>query len=233
MASSGSTPCLPVVAFYLAVLEPVLSIETPGAIEEDVTLAEALSVAAMLVRLLKDVGRPLLTDDWVRSQFARLLYQETLVGEGEDLASILLDTAGELGDWLVRISPDVMRGENNICLCGLLGLPGAVAIARFCDRVDYLAGMFSNGRKYLERLAYDINLRAWGERPGKLVLHFVEFYEAALPGNRNFGGYAGASSGVVRTGVGSISGTAGAASPVRRTARSKSRASGKANCSPR
>jgi hypothetical protein len=177
MAGSGSSRSLPVLAFYIAVLEPALGFETLNVLQADATLVEALSVAAMLVRLLKDVGAPLLTSDWVRTQFARLLDQKTVARNGKDLASILREEAGEFGDWPARISPDVMRRENNVCLSGLLNLSPDVAIPRLCDRMDYLAGMFSNGRKYLDRLAQDITVQVWCDCPSKLLRRFVEFYE--------------------------------------------------------
>jgi hypothetical protein len=94
-----------------------------------------------------------------------------------DLASILRNEDGEWGDWLARISPDVMCGDSNICLSGLLNLPPSVAIPRFCDRITYLAGMYTNGRKYLDRLTQDITVQVWSEGPAKLVLRFVEFHE--------------------------------------------------------
>ena len=166
-----------VLAFYIAVLEPVLGYETLQSIEADAAFLEALSVAALMVRLLRDVGTPLLTNDWVRTQFARLLDQKKVAREGESLASILLEASEELGDWSMRISPDVVRGDGNTCLSGLLNLSPAVAIPRFCDRMDYLAGMFSNGRKYLNRLAQDVTVQVWSEGPSKLVLRFVEFHE--------------------------------------------------------
>jgi hypothetical protein len=102
--------------------------------------------------------------------------------EGETLASILMEESGELGDWLTRICPDIPSGESNVCLAGLRNLSPAVAIPRFCDRIDYLAGMFANGRRYLDRLAQDFTLQVWSQGPSRIVLRFVEFHERTHAG---------------------------------------------------
>ena len=182
MAGAESSRSVPVLAFFVAMLEPVLRFETLTALTSDTAFAEALNVAAMLVRLLKDMGTPLLTNDWVRSQFARLLDQKTVDRDGADLASVLNEEAGPWGDWTARLASDVTRGETNICLTGLLNLPLPVGIPRLCDRIDYLAGIFANARKYLERLAQDVTVQVWSAVPATLILRFVEFYERLYAG---------------------------------------------------
>jgi hypothetical protein len=177
MASADSSRSLPVLAFYVAVLEPVLQFETLEALPVDATFSEALNVAAMLARLLKDVGTPLLVNDWMRPQFARLLDQQTVGRGGADLAAVLREEAGKWGEWAARLTPDAERVDANICLSGLLHLPLAVAIPRLCDRIEYLAGVFANGRRYLERLSQDITVQVWSEGPATLILRFVDFHE--------------------------------------------------------
>jgi len=186
-AGADSSRALPAIAFYAALLEPVLRFETLRALPSDAAFAEALHVASMLVRLLKDAGTPLLTNDWVRLQLSLLLDQKTVGREGDDLAAVLTEESGACGDWLARIGPDAARGETNICLSGLLHLPPSVAIPRLCDRIDYLAGIFSSGRKYLERLAQDITIQVWSDGPGKLILRYLEFHELMCAGTADTG----------------------------------------------
>ena len=171
-----------VLGYYAAILEGALRPETLSGLADDTTFQEALETASQMIRLLNEIGTPLLTSDWARSQFARLLDQKTVTCEG-DLASVLLAGRGQLGDWGARICQDIDRGGRNLCLTGLLHLRSTVAIPRICDRIDFLAGAYANHRRYLDRLAQDITVQVWNEGLRKIIIGFVEFYERTLAGS--------------------------------------------------
>jgi len=186
LAADGSAPAsrrlMAVLTFYVATIEPLLRFETLAELPSEGAFAEAVSVAAMMVRLLKEVGTPLLTNDWVRGQFSRVLDRKTAGQSAGDLGSVLYAEAENFATWLARIVPDVKRPEGNVCLHGLRELPLQVSIPRFCDRLDYLAGMFANSRRYLDRLCRDVTLQLASEVPAKLIMRFVEFHERIYAG---------------------------------------------------
>lgn len=171
----------PTVGYYVSVLAEILC---PNdyyiSIIEDGTLAEALYTAAMLVRLLNDIGTGLLEQS--HEQRALLLHnlEKTYQKNPDTLNSIglllLSDFDGQA--LLTRIHKDLFHGEFNVCLHNVRHRQSVSdAIRAFGDNLAYYAELYRQQYARFEALLATICERMQEDTISRLLERFVYFHE--------------------------------------------------------
>jgi hypothetical protein len=106
---------MPVLAYYIGALEKTLwRHEAFPAIVQDGTLSEALLSVALLVRLLNDLGTPLITQtnsQRVRFMDALTSLYNVLYASQRPFSAMLLDAEADFPDLLFRIAKDLRSGQ--------------------------------------------------------------------------------------------------------------------------
>jgi hypothetical protein len=182
LATVGSHAILvaPTLAYYTGVLGEVLNPDPAFAASVvNGTLPEALYDAALLVRLLNDVGPGLLlgTPD---ERLAALRGLERALAERPghhgDLRTLLLD--GALASTvLTRLRKDLEHHEFNIALYGLRGITSvAQALEALCSVLDYLATLHALHADRLSAALSALEARLRDPRPLQLISRFVRFH---------------------------------------------------------
>lgn len=198
-SSTDSILVIPTLAYFICVLKEIITPDAAIADSfSDGTLSEALYTAALLVRLLNDIGTPLLASAETRAQLLSALRTpepDTDAGAPKERAfgQLLRRLSGQAGGWLTRLNKDLVHGECNICLFGLTKRPAARALPGFAPRLEFLAGLYAQSKQYLALLTLEVNRRLQDDRPMQLVNRFVQFHEFlyAQPYTESCGEYSG------------------------------------------
>jgi hypothetical protein len=181
---------VPTLSYYVGVLTEVLNPHPQTySIVSDGTLHEAVSTAALMVRLLNDVGLPLTLSSYERESLINGLWHhhqkypeatssitQLLINAAEDKAFQKLFNDEAL---LTRFQKDASAGEFNICLHnlaytnsiedGLTALDGNIA---------YFAHLYQQSQERLQTVLAQINAQMGSPIIGTLIWRFVQFYAA-------------------------------------------------------
>ena len=170
---------VPTLAYYIAALAE--RIRPRSALPElivDGTLAHTLDDAALIVRLLNDLGTTLLMQGSTeRAAFLETLhryYRADPVGQ-PTIADVLMHVAPHTAA-LTRLEKDIMFGEFNLGLHGVLDCTVPEAVAILGDHMDWLAHLFT---ETAARLADNLKLIGARLRDGlisELIGRFVHFH---------------------------------------------------------
>jgi hypothetical protein len=136
------------------------------------TLVEAAFNAAVLVRLLNDLGSPMLIDHEQRAQFLSELVRSSRTATGS-LPQLLKACLPRFGPLLARLHKDATHGEFNLGLYRLETLPASAALWPFRARLEHLARLYECHRANLSAL-----LAALPASVSRLISRFVQFHEA-------------------------------------------------------
>lgn len=171
---------VPTLGYYVGIFAEVMHpMKNFRYIVEDGTLADALYNAALLVRLLNDLGTVLLkqTDD--RTAFLQSLHAKCAVSGCRDqsFAHLLINSLNEFGPMVTRLYKDVALGEYNVCLHDITALPADRALPSFGQRLDYLALLYSQRYAYFTQLLKQMTDVLGDARVSGLIEHFVRFHE--------------------------------------------------------
>lgn len=170
----------PVLAYHIGLLpESACPAASLGAAVEDGSIAEVLFGAAFLVRLLNDLGTPLLTGADDRRALFSMLRDEAArqAGACRPLRELLLDCVGRFGAQLTRLNKDISHGELNIALSGVGDRPARESLPGFERRVEHLAMRYTEVRRYFVELSDDVAARLGDGRAVELARRFVHFHE--------------------------------------------------------
>jgi hypothetical protein len=170
----------PTLTYYVGVLNeissPIIGIEE---VVNDGLLESAVYKAAMLVRLLNDMGGMVMASDADRKEVMDLLYNTYRQDEqaNSTFRHLLLNVASQL-DMMGRIHKDVVHGEFNICLNNLAGIASVpAALANFEDNLTYFSQVYAQGYKDLVEILVTIARRLDDPRASTLILRFVQFHQ--------------------------------------------------------
>lgn len=178
-ASTDAILVVPTLAYAICGLKEVVQPDAalPQSLRGGV-LGEALFTAALLVRLLNDLGTPLLSDAATRRQ---LLEGLRLLSAGEAGAAPLGDLVRQqcrrYDAALTRLNKDLVHGECNLGLFGLTEAPATQALGTLGGRLEQLARLYAQSKQYLAELAAEVTSRLGDPRPMQLVQRFVGFHE--------------------------------------------------------
>jgi hypothetical protein len=172
---------VPTIGYYLTILahkvRPLAGFEILVA---DGTLGTALYDSALLVRLLNDLGTPLL--NMSRPERQRLITDLGQCWQTEFTpAHSLLDVLAKFTETcqeLNRIRKDTLFGEYNLALdlVSTTALP-TVVLEDFANNLDYYSELYQRHRQRLATMTTRINNHLQDDLISKVILNFVQFHE--------------------------------------------------------
>ncbi len=171
----------PTVGYYTSVLGEILSPnDAYRTIIEDGTLAEALYTAALLVRLLNDLGTALLRQsDEHREQLVDALWANYLKNSDTlNSISLLLLSDVDMPERFTRIHKDLFHGEFNVALHTvrhIVSVPDAIRV--FGENLAYFSHLYTKEYARLEELLAIIATRLRDQTISTLIGRFVYFHE--------------------------------------------------------
>jgi hypothetical protein len=176
-----SVSVVPTLAYFMAMLAELNG--EPGSFGRVLAnglLAQALRNAALIVRLLNDVGTSLLNHgDEERSALVEEL--RSLGSSGDPaglLITLLRDRAQHHKLLLSRINKDIICGEFNVCLDGIDAAPSfgdALALLKY--RLAYFADLYRTHMSMLKAQLASLTEQTEDARMSALALRFVDFHE--------------------------------------------------------
>jgi hypothetical protein len=179
--SAYSILLVPTLAYYLEGVAEVMNLrDRIGRIIEDESLAQALYLTALLVRLLNDFGTHLLfqsPDD--RQALVGRLYNLAQRGSAsQTLNEILLRAAREDRILLTRLKKDIQYGEVNLGLWNLAKVqPVSDAITLFAQRLEYFSQQYTFRFAQLNTLLAHMSDRLGDETFSNIIHRCVRFHE--------------------------------------------------------
>lgn len=192
LANIGTRSILvvPTLAYYIGVLTEVIKPqEDLSSIISDGTLSDAFSTAALLVRLLGDMGLPLTLPSQDRIALIDALWQQHQMqpDQTSTIAKLLVNSAedphfaarfnGEA--LLTRFHKDVEAGEFNVCLDNLAYTESiAEGLEMLEGNLTYFSQVYHHSYKHLKDVLAVISGRMKTPTVSTLVMRFVQFYTA-------------------------------------------------------
>ncbi|MCJ0873240.1 hypothetical protein [Streptomyces sp. AP-93] len=167
------------IAYYTGLInEVVRPLPAYAHVLDDGSVQRLLTDAALLVRLVNDVGTRLLEQaPQDRRQLVARLRAAAVASPAGDLAQVLWQAQAAEGALLTRLKKDVGFGEFNVCLDGIRHLPGQEGLAHFEDRLDRVTTLYRRTVDSLTRGAAELRARTGSPLVGAPALCFVRFHQ--------------------------------------------------------
>lgn len=164
-----------------------------SAVIDDGSLQEALSTAAVIIRLLNDIGQPLTLSEVERGVWIGQMdrhYHNVMGGDGS-MAELIVSAASEI-DSLTRLHKDTRHGEFNICLHNLAFVESVdEGLALLDSNLAYYSALYHEAQGHLRQVLGHIEARMRSPLVSDLIGRFVRFHEKiyANPYNSPAGEY--------------------------------------------
>ncbi|MCC6615995.1 MAG: hypothetical protein IT320_21170 [Anaerolineae bacterium] len=171
---------LPVVAYYLEGVASAIGVrEELTRVTQNGVLYKSLYHAALLIRLLNDLGSGLIKQEQEdRKLMLREMYAHSREMGADTLTGFLRNISDQYGSRLTRIAKDVKHGEFNVALYNLRhSAPFDYSFGSFGDRLGYFSQLYR--QKYARMQQYlDIMAQQLGDDTlSNLVERSVLFHE--------------------------------------------------------
>jgi hypothetical protein len=173
---------VPTIAYYAEGLAAATQIQDRfQGVVDDGSLAEALYLTALLVRLLNDFGTQLLfqsVDE--RWELIDVLheYVNARTSSPQTLNEVLLRAASEQGNLFTRLKKDIQHGEVNLGLWYLSNVtPIEDAIMLFAHRLEYFSQQYTYRFEQLKTLLESITDQLGDETLSNVIHRCVRFHE--------------------------------------------------------
>ena len=172
---------VPVVGYFITALCNGVRGQSLVPVLENGLLAQSLYDAAVLIRLLNDVGTMLIRPSFEErgTLIDRLKFYERQVNGCQQLTlTQFLVAASDQFSWLTRMHKDALFGEFNICLDhlrGIVSLPTALVEMR--DALDLLAAYYERHQRRLELSLTLMTEYLEDDTASQLILRFLRFHE--------------------------------------------------------
>ncbi|MBZ0282047.1 MAG: hypothetical protein K8L97_15010 [Anaerolineae bacterium] len=177
--STNTIMVVPTLAYYIGVIvEKVHPIPTYHQVLEDGSLLRVLEDAALLVRLLNDMGTLLLE----QSSNDRLGFIQSLhaLNQSQSFSSfeqLMLEATGRQGVLLTRLRKDVKFGEFNVGLHSVRQIENvSEAIEVFAEQLNLITNVYRERMHRLHEGVEDLNRRLDSNLAGDLSMRFVQFH---------------------------------------------------------
>jgi hypothetical protein len=181
---------VPTLAYYVGVLTEVLNPQPElWPLISDGTLADALSTAALLVRLMGDIGKPLTFSAPNQTALINALWEQhkSYPEATSSIAQLLTYSAedkafaAQFNNELIltRFHKDLVAGEFNVCLDNL-AYTGSLAegLDTLEANLAYFSQVYYQGYKHLKEVLAVVNSRMKTTTVSTLIMRFVQFYTA-------------------------------------------------------
>jgi hypothetical protein len=170
----------PTLTYYVGLLNEIVSpVSGFDRVVKDGILEMAVYKAAMLVRLLNDMGGMVMASEAERKAVLDLLYTTYKQDKqaNSSILKLLRNVAGQ-SDIMGRINKDVVHGEFNISLNNLAGIASVpTALEAFEDNLNYYARVYAQQYSELVNILLAIAHRLDDPRASSLILRFVQFHQ--------------------------------------------------------
>ena len=188
---------VPTLAYYIGMLVEIIQpVENFLSVVEKGSLVEALNKAALLVRLVNDLG--MLVTQTKDERAALIDKLQVMYHKGghsiTTISELLLKAVEEVGPVLARIHKDTLLREFNLCL-GDVELVNALSVDEalivFEQRLDYFSQLYTESRAHMMTLLDAMSDVLDNNGPSSLISRFVIFHEKlyAYPYNQPAGEY--------------------------------------------
>ncbi|MBE0691206.1 MAG: hypothetical protein IH587_13895 [Anaerolineae bacterium] len=171
---------MPVVAYYLEGVASTIGLRDKlPSIVQDGSLFKALYHAALLIRLLNDLGTGVVkqeSDD--RMMMLQDLYSHSRDMRSDTLTGFLRDVSDQYGARLTRIAKDVKYGEFNIALYNLRnGAPFDYSFGVFGERLEYFSLLYRQKYARMQQHLDIMAQRLGDDTLSNLIERSVIFHE--------------------------------------------------------
>lgn len=181
-----------VLAYYSAAIADAMAVELQPVLDDGL-LTRVFENSAILIRLLNDMGTPLLKDAEARRENFALLREKHQTQNFDDVFTLIRLVADE-NTALTRLQKDIEFGEFNIALHHVPPLQHDIdaALDHLEERVATCAGVYATRSVQLQADMAELAQRTGTTAFGEIALRFVTFHEIlyANPYNKNDGEYA-------------------------------------------
>jgi hypothetical protein len=169
---------IPVLSFYISVLmEALYPNDRLILAVQNAKLAKALYDAALLVRLLNDIGTQLLVNEEARRASLEVLRSKAQKTASASIYDLLLDTSDKF-NFLTRIRKDICYGEFNISLRNIQEADGRTEAIELLDTsLTHFAHVYAKVRKRMMISLDEIAQLMQDDTASKLITKFVKFHE--------------------------------------------------------
>lgn len=177
--STNTIMVVPTLAYYAGVLaEKVQPLRPYPLLLGDGTALRAFEDAALLVRLLNDMGTLLLEHDPAeRRTFIRSLHKLNKLERFPTFDQLMLAVTGAQGILLTRIRKDVQFGEFNTAMYPVRAMSDVTfAIDLFAEQLEKLALVYQQRLARLTQTCAEMTQRLNSPLVSDLVLRFVHFH---------------------------------------------------------
>jgi hypothetical protein len=180
VSSAHSTMAIPIIGYYIQAMITTLGLDEPFAsIVEEGTLHEALYSLSVLIRLLNDVGTPLIvqTPEERKEFIVQLQHREMLNRTGR-MSEFLNQVSDEHETLLTRIIKDLRHNEANLLLHEIDDHATLKdSIAHFGNQLEYCSALYQDHTRQLKQLMGVINQQMGDDRVSNLLWRCVKFNE--------------------------------------------------------
>jgi|GEM_PF-923645 len=179
--STDTILVIPVLTYYIAVLAEALE-PNPMLIQvlQNGVLCQALEDAALMVRLLNDIGTNLVaTDEFHRGMLDDLYAEVSLsVSKPTPTFSHILNRYSETAEFMTRIRKDLTYSEFNVSLHNLMAAPCTpISLLLFADNLLYFKQQYKLRQSRLKDNLKIIARTMGNEVNSGLIHKFVYFHE--------------------------------------------------------
>jgi len=177
--STNTIMVVPTLAYYIGVIaEKVHPIPAYREVLEDGSLLTVLEDAALLVRLLNDMGTLLLEQSPSdRTAFIQSLHTLKQSQAFESFEHLMLEATGRQGVLLTRMRKDVKFGEFNVCLHSVRQTKTVgEGLLNFADQLDYITKVYMERMQRLHEGVETLHRRLGSNLVGDVAMRFVQFH---------------------------------------------------------
>lgn len=171
---------IPVLTYYISVLTEVLQPNRGlGTLIENGTLQKALEDAALMVRLLNDLGTGLVVTNQYHSTLLNDLYAKLPPSADPEttFADMLMEHSKQV-QLMTRIRKDISFAEYNVSLHSLMtSPPTTTSLLLFGSNLVYYQDQYRQARERLNANLYTISQTLKTEHVSHLIYQFVSFHE--------------------------------------------------------
>lgn len=173
---------MPSLAFCIGALDNIISHPSLHKAIENGSLIDNLYTAALLVRLLNDIGTNFLNIGAKDLQKLYLHFNEML--RHKEYNSIFeflnnVSSANEFYNLMPRIRKDIQLGEFNICLDHLnISEDNVIALKEFFTRIKFFSMLYKKRKKFPNKISTLITNNFADKKINQIIVNFVKFHQA-------------------------------------------------------
>lgn len=177
--SADAILVVPILAYYLGVLCEIINVQTTFyVVVDDGSLKSALYHAALLVRLLNDMGALVVCSTEECEGLVKSLSECAIDTGFTTLNELIVGIGDRFGAIWTRIQKDAQFGEFNLVLNGLGCLvPNSKTFSELQHRLEHLCVTYTTHQKSLEEDLGYIESTMGNNIASSIVRYFVQFHE--------------------------------------------------------